>query len=133
MDTPRSGHTAQTRDNSARTTAPAKKARASQRKLAQPPAWRHAFNRAEVIVGRPLESVTNSPDAAAVLIITDRLTRKVFRQIDAFASWGIHQLHMPSHRDLRMLQRQLSAIQRQLSDVQATLYAAGINNDGPQP
>jgi hypothetical protein len=88
----------------------------------EPPAWRQAFNRAETIVGRPLESMTNSPETAAIAVVADRLKRRAFRQIDALASWGIHQLHLPSHRDLRMLQRQLSAVQRQLSDVQTQLH-----------
>jgi hypothetical protein len=76
--------------------------------------------------------VTNSPETAAALIVTDRLARKVFRQVDALASWAIHQLHLPSHRDLRMLRRQLSAIQRQLSDVQAELYKVRNSDDGPR-
>jgi hypothetical protein len=96
----------------------------------QPPAWRQAFNRAETLVGRPLESMTNSPQSAAIAVVTDRLKRQAFRQIDALASWGIHQLHLPSHRDLRMLQRQLSAVQRQLSDVQTQLYQASGSSNG---
>jgi hypothetical protein len=89
-----------------------------------PPAWRQAFNQAEGFVGRPLESLTNSPEAATVAVVADRLRRRAFRQIDALASWGIHQLHLPSHRDLRMLQRQLGSVQRQLSEVQAQLHEA---------
>lgn len=119
MDTTPLGHT----------TAPANGTTASPRARPEPPAWRQAFNHAEVFVGRPLESVTNSPEAAAIIIVTDRLARKAFRQVDALASWGIHQLHLPSHRDLRMLRRQLSAIQRQLSDVQAELYQLRSSND----
>jgi hypothetical protein len=90
-----------------------------------PPVWRQAFNQTEEFIGRPLESLTNSPQVAAAAVVADRLRRRAFRQVDALASWSIHQLHLPSHRDLRVLQRQLSAVQRQLSDVQAQLYQIG--------
>lgn len=115
------------------TIAAADGAKAAARQRPQPPAWRQAFNQAEVFVGRPLESLTNSPEAASILIVTGRLSRKVFRQVDAVASWGLHQLHLPSHRDLRELQRQMSAIQRQLSDVRAALDESARSTDGTRP
>ncbi|MEV0341413.1 hypothetical protein AB0H49_20520 [Nocardia sp. NPDC050713] len=132
MNTPLHGHTtAGTAHHEPGTTAPVTATVVAPRRRPEPPAWRQAFNQVEVFVGRPLESVTNSPEAAAILIVTDRLARGVFQQIDALASWGIHQLHLPSQRDVRMLQRQLSAIQRQLSDVHAELYDLRGRDDRP--
>jgi hypothetical protein len=111
-------------------TATANAGKATKARKPEPPLWRQAFNQAEAIISRPLESMTNSPETAAIAVVADRLKRRAFRQIDALASWGIHQLHLPSHRDLRMLQRQLSAVQRQLSDVQTQLYEARGNSEG---
>ncbi len=131
MNTPLHQHTTARTPHHEPGTAPVSETVASPRRRPEPPAWRQAFNHVEVVVGRPLESMTNSPEAAAILIVTDRLARGVFQQIDALASWGIHQLHLPSQRDVRMLQRQLSAIQRQLSDVQAELYQFRSRDERP--
>lgn len=85
------------------------------------PLWRRAFDRAEHVVGQPLEAGANSAAFFTGLIFAGRLRSAVTRRTDALMSLALHQARLPSTSDIRDLQRQLGAVQREVGALRREL------------
>lgn len=88
---------------------------------ASSPAWRRAFDTVERAVAGPLERGSMSSEFAVGTAAAGRLRRSVGRRIDAAGSWALHQLALPSRRDVRGLQRQLANVERELGALRRQL------------
>ena len=88
------------------------------------PAWRKAFDGVERLLGEPLESATNSPDVQSALVTAGQLRRAVTSPVGRVASWGIHLVGLPSHRDVLALRRQLNEVQREVATLHRELATA---------
>ena len=86
-----------------------------------PAAWRRLFDTVERAVGPPLERGATSSEFATGAAVVGRLRRSVGRRVDAAGSWALHQLSLPSHRDVRALRRQLTKVERELSALRREL------------
>jgi len=86
-----------------------------------PPAWRRAFDTIERAVGEPLEQGLTSSEFARGVGIARKLRRGVARRADAAASWALHRVALPSHRDVRRMERQLMNLERQIGALQREL------------
>ena len=86
-----------------------------------PVAWRRFFDTVERGVGPPLERGATSSQFATGASIVGQLRRSVGRGMDAAGSWALHQLAMPSHADVRALQRQLAKVERELGALRRDL------------
>lgn len=90
-----------------------------------PPSWRQAFDAVERRVAAPLERGTTSSEFAAGAALVGRLRRAVGRRLDAAGSWALHQVALPSHADVRRLQRQLASVERELGALRRELDKPG--------
>lgn len=90
-----------------------------------PPSWRRAFDAVERMVAEPLERGTTSPEFATGAALVGRLRRTVGRRVDAVGSWALHQVALPSHADVRRLQRQLASVERELGALRRELDKPG--------
>lgn len=88
------------------------------------PAWRRAFDGVERLMGRPLESATNSTDVQSALVTVRRVRRAVTSPVDRLASRGLHLVGLPSHADVLALRRQLNELQRDVSTLHRELASA---------
>jgi hypothetical protein len=82
--------------------------------MADSPLWRHAVDRVERRVAPPLTSVTSSPDLLATLQYLLRLQRTLTGTAGLLVSHVLHVAGLPSHEDMRALERQISALQREV-------------------
>lgn len=89
------------------------------------PSWRRAFDAVERRVASPLERSTTSSEFAAGAALVSRLRRSVGRRVDAVGSWALHQVALPSHADVRRLQRQLTSVERELGALRRDLDRRG--------
>jgi hypothetical protein len=87
------------------------------------PQWRRAFNTLERAIGSPLERGTTSSQFALGISVARRLRRGTARRLDAAASYALHQIALPSHADMRRLQRQLAGVERELGAIRRDLDA----------
>jgi len=87
------------------------------------PLWRRAFNTLERAVGPPLERGATSSEFAVGLAVVRRLRRGAARRIDAAASYALHQVALPSHADVRCIQRQLAGVEREVAAMRRDLEA----------
>ena len=85
------------------------------------PQWRRAFNTLERAIGSPLERGTTSSQFALGISVARRLRRGAARRLDAAASYTLHQIALPSHADMRRLQRQLAGVERELAAIRRDL------------
>jgi hypothetical protein len=86
-----------------------------------PPLWRRAFDTLERAAGPPLERGTTSSQLARGMTVARRLRRGTARRLDAAASYALHQVALPSHADIRRLQRQLAGVERELGAIRRDL------------
>jgi hypothetical protein len=95
-----------------------------------PSLLRTAVDTVEPAIGRPLERLTASREFAVTIAVARRLRRSLGQRVDAVASRTLHQAALPSHADVRRLQRQLAAIERQVSALQRELDEDRIHRHG---
>jgi hypothetical protein len=88
-----------------------------------PPLWRRAFDTVERAVGSPLERGTTSSQFALGIAVARRLRRGTASRIDAAASYALHHVALPSHADIRRLQRHLASVERELGAIRRDLDA----------
>lgn len=62
-----------------------------------------------------------SSEFALSVAVARRLRRAAARRGDAAASWALHQVALPSHADLRRVQRQLAGVERELGALRRDL------------
>src|ERR1700754_5012283 len=86
-----------------------------------PPLWRRTFDKLERAAGPPLERGTTSSQFALGISVARRLRRGTARRLDAAASYALHQVALPSHADIRRLQRQLAGVERELGALRRDL------------
>lgn len=96
---------------------------------ASSPAWRRAFDTVERAVAGPLERGTMSSEFVMGAAAAGRLRRSIGRRIDGAGSWALHQLALPSRRDVRGLQRQLANVERELGALRRQLDQRSFDGD----
>lgn len=87
----------------------------------EPPLWRRAFDAVESAVAPPLERGTTSSEFATGAVLAASLRRTVGQRVDAVGSWALHLLALPSHADVRRVQRQLANVERELGALRRDL------------
>jgi hypothetical protein len=55
------------------------------------------------------------------MTVARRLRRGTARRLDAAASYALHQVALPSHADIRRVQRQLAGVERELGAIRRDL------------
>lgn len=85
------------------------------------PGWRRAFDRVERKLSPPLESAANAPQFHSLLVMGRRAQRAVGSRADRLASWALHQVGLPSWRDVRNLRRQIGALQQEVGALRREL------------
>lgn len=79
---------------------------------------RQGFNKAERLVGRPLERIISLPEASYVLLALRRATITGTRRIESVRVSALHALALPAHRDLRRLTAQVSRLQSSVEELE---------------
>ena len=87
--------------------------------VASGPAWLRAVLRAERTVGGPLTRVSNSQEAADVMLVLARGARFGLEATERVRGAVVHALDLPSHRDLQLLDAKVERLQRALDDLAA--------------
>jgi hypothetical protein len=92
--------------------------------------WRKAFDGVERRVGPPLTSVTSSPDLLSTLQHLLSLRRKVSVVADVVTSQVLHVVGLPSHADLRALERHLTDLEREVVALRRNVLGAERDRNG---
>jgi len=98
--------------------------------MADSPLWRQAFDGVERRLSPPLTTVTSSTDLVAAVQRLQQLQRSVSTAADLLASAVLHVAGLPSHADVRALERQISALQREVVAVRRDVLEASRDRDG---
>jgi hypothetical protein len=85
------------------------------------PGWRRVFDRAERLIGPPLESVANAPEFYSLLTTARRMHQAAHSRVDRLASWALHQAGLPSGQDIRGLGQQIAALQQEVGALRREL------------
>jgi hypothetical protein len=96
------------------------------------PGWRRAFDTVERRIGGPIESAMNAPDLYSILAIARRTQRVVATRVDQLTSCALHQIGVPSARDIRRLRGQVSALQQELGALRRELTSVPFFSEGMQ-
>jgi hypothetical protein len=85
------------------------------------PAWRRLFDRVERTIGEPLERVTADARFAELLLLVLETWNAFARMGRSMSTEVFHLVNLPTHDDLRRLERRLGGLQKQLLDLTATI------------
>lgn len=81
------------------------------------PPWRRLFDRVEAAIGRPLEDALDDPRVNEMLVRGLEKSRHGGRRWRGAAAAVLHLYNLPSHSDIRRLERRLGAMEKQLLEI----------------
>lgn len=89
--------------------------------MAGPPLLRRAFDRAERLVGGPLEDMTATREFADLLTGVIRLQGALYDAYERRGRAALHFLNLPALSDIRRLNRQVITLTREVRELGARL------------
>jgi hypothetical protein len=85
------------------------------------PDLRRAFDRAERLVGVPLESAVRTHEFADALVISFRVHRFLLRVCERQTRTLLHLVNLPARTDIERLNRQVGALRNEVRDLSMRL------------
>lgn len=79
------------------------------------------FDQVERAIGSRLEAGVERGEFQDLVALAVKARAQLTDKTDQLASWVLHQLHMPSHRDIRDLNEQMNRVERRVRDIDARL------------
>lgn len=87
--------------------------------MARQPLLRRAFDRAERVIGKPLEDVVESSRFADVFLANKRLRRTARAVLDRPTGAFLHFVNIPARSDVRRVNRQLAGLTEEVRSLSA--------------
>jgi len=79
------------------------------------------FDQLERVIGSHLEAGVERNEFQDLVAMAVKTRAKLDAIGDEVATWALHQLHLPAHRDIRQLSEQMNRIERRVRDLDARL------------
>ena len=85
------------------------------------PFWRSGFDRAERLVGRPLEDLVATRRFNDVMVRALQVEHAFQRLIERQTRTAVHLLNLPARSDVTSLRRQIGALRNDIRELEAKL------------
>jgi hypothetical protein len=83
--------------------------------------WRSLFDQIEREIGSRLEAGVERNEFQDFVALAVKARAQLDALGDDVATWALHQLHLPAHRDIKQLSEQITRMERRIRDLDARM------------